>query len=617
MRLPTLNILGKQREMTVEFRGLNQTFAVGDGEFADMKNITAANYPVLTPRLKRGFIKNFENPQGLIDKDKMVWVENDHLYMNGKEVGELEQGAGERQLVNMGGYLVIFPDNLYVNMTEGSDRVIHPLGVTVKTNGETKFELCDVDGKAYTIDVEAPSAPTGIPKADGTEGEDPLPDGYLWYDTENKSLKMWSTTTGVWTGVASTYIRITNSAFSSKAIKQYDTVTISGVLDNSDQPYLKHINEAMTVWNVGDNWISVTGLITKTVTQDAAITLERKIPKLDFVTEMNNRLWGCYFGLNEDNEPINEIYACKQGDPTNWFSYMGLTGDSFTASVGSDGKWTGCTSYAGYVLFFKENRIHKVFGTKPSNFEIQDVPAYGVEEGSERSICQVNGGLFYKSRSGFVLYDGATPKLIDAALGESIRYSKASAGTDGSRYFVSCLDTEDNWNLLVYDTEKGLWLKEDATQARFFANVGGTLYFIDDGDNWLKSTTGTLSIYPQFNNDPFNEEAYSEPAVEWMVQTGDLGDYLPDNKYYSRLQIRMALGNESDGDEVECKVLLRENSIGEFKEKKTISGEKVKKAMTIPIRPARCDHLSLRLEGKGDCTVWNISKFVEAGSEMR
>ena len=60
------------------------------------------------------------------------------------------------------------------------------------------------------------------------------------------------------------------------------------------------------------------------------VTAQRRVPDLDWLTEHNNRVWGC-------SSTENVIYACKLGDATNWFSYRGTAADSYAVTVGSDG----------------------------------------------------------------------------------------------------------------------------------------------------------------------------------------------------------------------------------------------------------------------------------------
>ena len=80
------------------------------------------------------------------------------------------------------------------------------------------------------------------------------------------------------------------------------------------------------------------------------------MPELEYVTENANRVWGC-------NSKENIIYSCKQGDPTNWYCYNGIASDSYAVTVGSEGGFTGAATCMGYVLFFKENTIHKIYGS--------------------------------------------------------------------------------------------------------------------------------------------------------------------------------------------------------------------------------------------------------------
>ena len=56
----------------------------------------------------------------------------------------------------------------------------------------------------------------------------------------------------------------------------------------------------------GDDYIVVTGIIDEALTQSEPVTLERRVPDMDYVTQCNNRIWGC-------SSASHEIYACKLG----------------------------------------------------------------------------------------------------------------------------------------------------------------------------------------------------------------------------------------------------------------------------------------------------------------
>ena len=54
-----------------------------------------------------------------------------------------------------------------------------------------------------------------------------------------------------------------------------------------------------------------------------------------------------------DGKAVNEIYASKLGDFKNWNCYAGRSTDSYVATRGSDGPFTGAADYLGSPLFFR------------------------------------------------------------------------------------------------------------------------------------------------------------------------------------------------------------------------------------------------------------------------
>jgi hypothetical protein len=271
---------------------------------------------------------------------------------------------------------------------------------------------------------------------------------------------------------------------------------------------------------------------------------------------------------------------------------MGLSTDSYAASVGTDGQFTGAITHMGYPLFFKENFMHKIYGNYPSNFQIQTTACRGVQKGCHNSLAIVNETLFYKARSGIVGYDGSLPTEASYALGNEA-YSDAVGGAHGNKYYVSMKDNSDTYHLFVYDIAKGLWHKEDNLHADCFCSCRGELYAIDHDSKKIITMSG---------ND--GEE------VEWMVQTGEIGISSPDMKYISRLTVRLMLEPDAQAafyvkydfnDEWEYQFPLTGNSLRSF---------------SIPIRPKRCDNMKLRIEGVGMAKIYSITKTIEEGSEL-
>ena len=584
MKYSTLPVRNSSRNMIDTFKGYNHNLRIGEGEFFDMKNMTSDHYPLISPRGKRGVYADAENPQGLIAKDNLCYVEGPDFVVNGYHVDmDLSTDAEDcpKQLISMGAYVIILPDKKYINTLDLTD--FGNMEASFVSTGDVTFELCTIDGAAYSGAIASSSEP-GDPE-----------NLALWIDTSSTphTLKQYSATSAMWVAIATTYIKISSPGIGA-AFQQYDGVTISGVLDEN----LKDLNSSMVIWACGDDYIVVVGILDAVTTQtidEGAITVERRLPHMDFVTESENRLWGCRYGIARNGEVVNEIYASKLGDFKNWNCFMGISTDSWVASCGTDGQFTGAIAMPGYVLFFKENCLHKVYGNYPANFQIQTTLCRGVQRGCERSLAVVNEIIYYKARHAICAYDGSLPTEISAAMGEE-RYNNAVAGAHGNKYYISMEDSTGTYHLFVCDTAKGMWHKEDNLRADAFCSCREELYCIDHDTRKIITMLGSGT--------------QDADKVDWMVQTGIIGTDMPDMKYISRLTVRMSL-------EVGARVrfFAQYNSMGGWEQLGAISGTNMR-SFSIPIRPKRCDHFRLRIEGTGDAKIYSITKTIEQGSDI-
>lgn len=192
-----------------------------------------------------------------------------------------------------------------------------------------------------------------------------------------------------------------------------DAVEISGcaVADNNKTPIIRRVD---------GNVLGFYPNTLKAGTESGTVSVKRNVPDLDYICESNYRLWGV---------KGNTILGSKYADPLNFFCYDGLAGDSYYVDVGTEGAFTGCMPYSGHICFFKENVLHKLYGSKPSNYQIVTSHVYGVQEGCERSLALVNEQLLYKGVNGIYAYAGGVPELISTKFGTR-RYSEASADRD-------------------------------------------------------------------------------------------------------------------------------------------------------------------------------------------
>lgn len=589
--LPTLTESGASRMMVDTFSGYDHNLKIAEGAWYDEENLSSVSYPLFSPRQKRGRMLELANPQGVISKDALAYVDGCTLYYNGYPVDGIMLSTDEddcpKQMVSMGAYLCVFPDGVYVNTQNLSD--CGTLAATYDMSDTTvSLTLCAADGTDYDI-AGATISPT--------KPSNPV-DGAWWIDSSGSihSLKQYSEDTGSWVQVATTYVKIDADGIGA-AFDQYDGVTISGLAYDGANDALKKQIAALNAQNIirakGDDYIIVTGIIDQAYSYNGAVKVERKIPRMNFVCELDNRLWGCFYGMSE-GKTLNEIYASAQGNPKVWNRYMGISTDSYAASVGSDGVFTGMIAHLGYVLAFKENCIHKIYGTMPANFQITTTVCRGVQKGSERSLCIVNERLFYKSRIDVCAYDGSLPATVsDAFAGQN--FTEASAGALGSRYYISMKDAAGKWQMFTFDTERGMWHREDNTHALMFATLDDDLVYIDADTKWLMSAGG--------------KHGTPEGPVQWDAISGIMGYEYPDQKYLSRFNLRMRM---NDGDV--CEILVQYDSDGVWHSEGIIRGTRTQ-SFTIPVIPRRCDHMQLRLRGRGDVKIYSIAKILETGSD--
>ena len=591
MQYPTLTEQATTRQIIDVFGGYNHNLRIGDGEFYDERNLCSDDYPLLTTRRQRGVYASPTNPQGMIAKDALCYVDGSAFVINEKRIEMNLSTAAEdcpKSLVSMGAYVIILPDKKYINTAEVSDR--GSMEATYTSTGDVTFSLCTADGGSYgdvTTSAAAPEKPAN---------------GAYWLDIsgEQHALKVYSSATGVWSTVATTYVKISATGIGAQ-FGQYDGVQLSGIVKNG----VKDLNGSAIVWAKGDDYIVVVGILDASVTQtaaDGAVKVERSVPDMDFVIESGNRLWGCKYGY-ADGKTVNEIYASKLGDFKNWNCFMGISTDSYAASCGTDGQWTGAITHLGYPLFFKENCLHKVYGTFPSNFQIQTTTCRGVQKGSGGSMAIVNEVLYYKSRGGVCVYDGSLPEEISEAFGGEI-YSDAVGGGHRNKYYLSMKDSGGTWCLFVYDTRLGTWHKEDATHAEAWCSCQDEMYYIDASDKKIRTVLGrgTKDTSP----------------ISWMAETGTImalttssnyPEWISNKKFVGRMLIRMSLDAGAT-----MQVYIQYDSSGVWEKLWDMTGKNLR-TFSFPVRPHRCDHFRLKLEGTGGAKIYSITKTLERGSD--
>lgn len=405
----------------------------------------------------------------------------------------------------------------------------------------------------------------------------------LMYNTSTGELKhleaSWTQTAAAsfaQTTEGSTMVKVTSAGIG-KAFEKFDGVEMSGCTN-------AEFNKSFVVQEKADDYMVLIGALEEGFSQAKGLTIKRTVPDMDFVCENENRLWGC-------SSAKHELYASKLGDPVNWQAFEGISTDSYAVTVGSDGDFTGCVSHLGYVIFFKEDTIHTVFGDKPSNFKVQtSTPVRGIAKGMERTRCIVNETLLYASRDDICSYDGAQPESAGKAL-KAYTFTSGVASHYNGKYYASLLGRDGRWGLYVYDLESGIWMKEDDLHLVDMVYGDGELYCVDDVGN-LFTVSGS-----------------SQETIPWYLESGDLMEGSVEYKHVKKLQFHMKL---EPGSEVSVYLMYDDNGMWEFAKSFRAKNQRTH---VVPVIPRRCQKYRYRIEGVGAASLIAVTRKYGGGSE--
>lgn len=587
---PVLNVLETSKLMTGSFLGLDRRPRTNTGAFSDMENMTGDPYPLISSRKQRGLVTTLSSPQSMIAAGKIAYIDGSTLYYDYKPTPITDLSTAEadlpKQMTTMGAYVLVFPDGAYYNTVDATD--YGRINRLWQTAGNVTYTLCQMDGTVLDMSVITVSK---------TAPEFPY-DGDYWIDQSagNHVLKRWNNNQQAWIGIATTYIRIDSTGIG-KGLSVQDGVSISGISYSGEDETLKKqyntLNGAAIVQACSDDYIVIVGLIDQVYTQKGGVRVDRKAPKMQFAFESKNRLWGCYHGVTEDGKTVNEIYASALGDFKNWSKYAGTSQDSYTVSVGAKGDFTGGINHLGNPYFFKERCVYKIYGEKPSNYQTQETVCDGVRAGCHETLKSVNGTLFYLSISGVCAFD-TLPTDMAQPLGDET-FDAGAAGEIEGNYYISMRGEDGKWGLYCLNTDKGTWHREDATHVLAFARMRDELYMLAD-DGRLMEVHG--------------RKGEKEESVSWRIDSSNIGFEYSDQKYLSRFNIRMKLGQWA-----RCTLYIEYDSSGVWERKGFMEGKEVVRTYTIPVIPRRCDHLKIRLEGEGEMQLYSIAKILEIGGD--
>ena len=484
--------------------------------------------------------------------------------------------------------------------------------------GTVTIAPCDAGGKTYTVSSVGTTEPSG--PADGTLFLKQNSSSSKWAYVN--VLEQYDAKSGKWAEILLNSVKMTLPGLAAAGFKKGDTITVEQVPGLVEEYLAEGVNGEVTIEQMdgdsivltgspktesaryygsftvtagGTTWKSMNGSESATV-GGTTITARRRVPRLEYVTENANRVWGC-------NSEENVIYSCKLGDPTNWYSYRGIASDSYAVNVGSDGPFTGAATCMGYVLFFKENCLHKLYGSRPADYQLVSVQCRGVAKQASKSMCVLAEVLYYLSPDGVMAWDGSLPVKISGGLDNTwlMNVRGAVGGVLDTRYYLHLrVPGRNETRLLVYDTERRLWHEEDTAAEEnasgwAMCSTGRQLYQWDGVNLWATEPER------EADRDTDTAKANLEQKVSFEAVSGDIGLNIPADKYINRVFLRV--------DALTYSVVELQASY-EGGAWETLGQAAVLNKYTrvnLPFVPERHDTMRLRIKGTGQIAVRSIA----------
>lgn len=534
------------------------------------ENLSSRAFPLLCPREPRRRLSY--SPVSALGKLNGLVVLEGNVLKYGDRTCALPLSTGEKQLLTFGAYIIVLPDLLWVNTLDGSYDFCEkqrefeiPLGI----------QWCDQEGNPLEGVVDGTSAPGNTEQ--------------YWLDLTPAIpvLKVYGKELGKWIPMDKTFVRLSGERIGE------DFPQGSRILVDACPDLAPIVGTGLcTVYHSGRDFLVLEGAIPTLRLETGVLQfrLIAPIPLMDYMIVHENRLWGCRYGLDLDGNFVNEIYASALGDFTSWYRFRGIASDSYTLSLGSEGPFTGAAVVGGYPVFFKEQCLHKIYGNTPSSYRVVELNCMGVASGSHKSMAMLEDALMYLGRDGFYLYDGSLPVKVSGDL-EGKTYKDGIGGVLGQVYYGSVFEEDGTSVILTYDMGNRVWHRETGVRPLEFVGVQGVLYYRTEAPGLF--AIGTKEGEP------------AEGTVSWEAVTGILREDRPQEGFFTGLRIRLTMEPSSD-----LMVFAQYDSCGTFTPLGAVGyGKAGSREVTFPIR--RCDHLRLKLRGRGNAMIHSMTFTME------
>ncbi len=549
------------------FLGINRKLRTEGGEFYDMENISHKEYPCI--RSEKGNKKvDITLPEGAVIKKLIIPKRNSGGFTGFGGIAYYTDGAAS--------YNGIFTDNeKRMTLTSFTDAVDY--------NG-TIITLPDFYGYVYAMEanVSNPNEALTYPYSNSWTM-------YCYNEYPSTSASNYITQLKL--------IEVPNAWYTATFSKRYlvgDTIALYGLKDNMKacntiypKSSIDYSNTTSPVSIVikshsfsGSNSSGIITVVVElrnvkgeVIPWPASVSstsgaqyggIKKYMPKVTYGCVAHNRIWCC----SENGE---EIFASALGKPFEYYEFNDASTDSWNVTVGTPGGFTGIETWHSRVLAFKAGYTHVIYGSVPKDFGIERIYNTGCID--RQSISNAGDMLIWLSYDGFYAYAGGKPERISDKL--NTKYVSAVSFSDGICYYARCKKEDGGSELVVYNTENGIWSKLTDTdivsgefyEGKLYACTPDSMYEIkggEYGDFYIES--------PELTFDTFSDKSLINATIRCKINDGFINFYTCVNG-------------------------------GEWTAHKGISETG---RHTLPIRYSPGDILRFKIEGNGDVAITEL-----------
>lgn len=574
----------KERKSISTFGGINQTVSRGDGELTECNNTSGRRHPALSCRSGRIEVKKTGvNINGIGYKNALFYTGTTEdapldtkIYFDSKEAlvstdSTEELANRHRSFAHQGNSVLIIPDGKVYNTTDNS---VFTIKYERTNNVDTANELAREEGNTDNAGLYREQI--GEITSTGIESNIFYSSNYTIYLMPFEGIRAGDIVN------ISIDVLVYNQEETDEAYIAYKEKMKKGfdlkVIDVTTNKYntSKGEVERVTAINFGEGVLDKGGYSSVYIKE---ITIKRQMADLSYICSLNNRVWGVH---------ENTIRCSKQGDCSQWFdftadSYGTLPSSCFSTEVDTRGNFTAIVPYGGAVVAFKENCLHKIYGTDPESYTLSTLECNGVKEGCANTVAVLKGVVYYMGIDGVYAYRGGMPTLVSKKL-DLTGVEIICANTDGKNYYLVCKEGDISF-MYVYYPECQSWHKEQISENTGFMVSSGSKIYSACKENIISLT----------------EEGSSE-KINWSFSL-EFDEEMYYTRSYGKLLVNYSLAK--DGEFVIRSICDGNTHILHISPE---NNHRENAYSVIPLPQIGCKDFRLEFEGKGDFTLKNITR---------